>query len=85
MVCRRSRCRLTRRNGILTVSAKDQATGKATDVRIESGSGLDESEIDRMVNEGEQFEEEDRKRREQIQMRNEGTNSATALRNHSMT
>jgi len=58
-------------NGILTVSAKDQATGKATDVRIESGSGLDESEIERMVDEGEQHEEEDRKRRDQIQMRNE--------------
>jgi molecular chaperone DnaK len=58
-------------NGILTVSAKDQATGKATDVRIESGSGLDESEIERMVDEGEQHEEEDRKRLDQIQMRNE--------------
>ena len=36
-------------NGILTVSAKDKATGKATDIRITGSSGLSDAEIEKMV------------------------------------
>ncbi len=58
-------------NGILTVSAKDMATGKKQDIRIESSSGLSESEINRMVKEAEANAAEDRKSREQIETKNQ--------------
>ncbi len=57
-------------NGILHVSAKDKATGKEQKIRIEASSGLSEEEIDRMVDEAESHAEEDRKRRERVELRN---------------
>jgi len=58
-------------NGILNVTAKDQATGKEQKITITGSSGLSEEEVQRMINEAEQHAEEDRKRREVIQTRNE--------------
>jgi molecular chaperone DnaK len=58
-------------NGIVHVSAKDLGTGKEQHVRIESSSGLSESEIDRMVKEAEANAEADRKEREKVEVRNE--------------
>ena len=52
-------------NGILNVSAKDQATGKEQSIRIEASSGLTEAEIDTMRSEARTHAAEDKKRREQ--------------------
>ncbi len=57
-------------NGILHVSAKDLATGKEQKIRIESSSGLTEEEIQKMVKDAEQHAEEDKKRRKEIETRN---------------
>jgi molecular chaperone DnaK len=57
-------------NGILSVSAKDKATGKQQSVKIEHSSGLEQGEIDRMVKEAEVHATEDHKRREGIEARN---------------
>ena len=57
-------------NGILNVTARDKATGKEQSVRIEPTSGLTEEEIQRMVEEAKKFAEEDRRRKEQIEMKN---------------
>ena len=58
-------------NGIVHVSAKDLGTGKEQKIRIESSSGLSESEIDKMVKEAEAHAEEDKKEREKVEVRNE--------------
>ncbi|HEU4699009.1 MAG TPA: molecular chaperone DnaK [Gemmatimonadales bacterium] len=58
-------------NGILHVSAKDKATGKEQKIRIEASSGLSDTDIDKMVKNAESHAEEDRKRREQIEARNQ--------------
>jgi molecular chaperone DnaK len=58
-------------NGILTVSAKDKATGKAQEIRITGSSGLDEAEIERMVKDAEMHKEEDKKRKERVETRNQ--------------
>jgi molecular chaperone DnaK len=57
-------------NGILSVSAKDKATGKQQSVKIEHSSGLEHGEIDRMVKEAELHAADDHKRRERIDARN---------------
>ena len=57
-------------NGILSVAAKDEATGKDQRVTITSNSGLSEEEIDKMVEDAASHEEEDKKRREQVEARN---------------
>src|SRR5262245_23634524 len=57
-------------NGILHVSAKDLGTGKEKKIRIESSSGLSASEIEKMRKEAESHAEEDRKRRELVDVRN---------------
>ncbi|HPB30655.1 MAG TPA: molecular chaperone DnaK, partial [Candidatus Sumerlaeota bacterium] len=57
-------------NGIVHVSAKDLGTGKEQKIRIESSSGLNQDEIDKMVKDAEQHAEEDRKRKEEISIRN---------------
>jgi molecular chaperone DnaK len=57
-------------NGILSVTAKDEATGKDQKVTITSNSGLSEEEIQKMVQDAASHEEEDRKRREQVEARN---------------
>ena len=57
-------------NGIMHVSAKDKATGKENRIEIKSSSGLDEAEIQRMVQEAEEHADEDREQREKIDARN---------------
>jgi molecular chaperone DnaK len=57
-------------NGIINVAAKDKATGKEQKVTITASTNLDQSEIDRMVNEAREHETEDRQRRELIEARN---------------
>jgi molecular chaperone DnaK len=57
-------------NGLVNVSAKDKATGKEQQIRIQASGGLDEKEIERMVQEAEEHAEEDKKRRAQIEARN---------------
>ena len=59
-------------NGIVKVSAKDKATGKEQEIRIQASGGLDDSEIDRMVNEAEENAEADKQRREEVETRNQG-------------
>jgi len=58
-------------NGILNVSAKDQATGREQKVTITASSGLSDQEIERMVREAEAHADEDRTRREAIEFRNQ--------------
>ncbi|MDK6249550.1 molecular chaperone DnaK [Alloscardovia omnicolens] len=58
-------------NGIVHVSAKDKGTGKEQSVTISGGSGLDKDEIDRMVKEAQSHEAEDKKRREEVDTRNQ--------------
>jgi molecular chaperone DnaK len=58
-------------NGILTVSATDKATGKAQEIKITGSSGLDESEIEKMVKDAELHKEEDKKRKEAVDARNQ--------------
>jgi len=58
-------------NGIVHVSAKDLGTGKEQKIRIESSSGLNDADIDRMVKEAEIHAEEDKKEREKAEVRNE--------------
>ena len=58
-------------NGILNVGAKDKATGKEQSIRIEASSGLSDSEVDKMVNEAKQHEEEDKQKRELIDLHNQ--------------
>ncbi len=58
-------------NGILNVSAKDKATGKEQNIVIKASSGLSDDEIDRMVQDAEAHEEEDRKFRETVEARNQ--------------
>jgi len=57
-------------NGIVNVSAKDKATGKEQQIRIQASGGLSEAEIQRMVREAEQHAAEDKKRRELVEARN---------------
>jgi len=58
-------------NGIVHVTAKDKGTGKENTIRIQEGSGLSKEEIDRMVKDAEAHAEEDRKRREEADVRNQ--------------
>lgn len=58
-------------NGILTVSAKDKATNKQQSIRIEASTGLSKEEVERMKKEAEMHADEDRKKREAIDMRNQ--------------
>ncbi|MDH7600011.1 MAG: molecular chaperone DnaK [Sedimentisphaerales bacterium] len=58
-------------NGILHVSAKDLATGKQQSIEIKSSSGLTEEEIKRMTQEADRYAEEDRKRRQVVELKNQ--------------
>ncbi len=58
-------------DGILHVSAKDMKSGKEQKIRIEAKSGLDDAEINRMVKDAEENAEEDKKRKEGVDIRNE--------------
>ena len=66
-------------NGILSVMAKDEATGKDQKVTITANSGLSDDEIDKMVEDAATHEEEDRKRREQVEARNQADQLAYAV------
>jgi len=59
------------RNGIVNVSAKDLGTGKEQKITVTSASGLTKSDIERMVKEAEAHAEEDKKRRELIELKNQ--------------
>ncbi len=63
-------------NGILNVSAKDKGSGKEQSITISGSTNLEQNEIDRMVNEAEQYSEEDKKRRQEIEERNEADSIA---------
>ena len=58
-------------NGILNVSAKDRATGKEQEIRIEASSGLSDTEIDRMVQDAEAHASEDEENRDKVEARNQ--------------
>ena len=58
-------------NGMLTVSAKDKSTGKEQHISIQPSSGLDDKEVDRLIEESKAHAEDDKKRREDIDKRNE--------------
>ena len=58
-------------NGILHVSAKDLGTGKEQKITIQASSGLDETDIDRMVKEAEEHAAEDEKAKEKVETRNQ--------------
>jgi molecular chaperone DnaK len=58
-------------NGIVNVSAKDKASGKEQQIRIQASGGLSEADIERMVKEAESHAAEDRRRRELIEARNQ--------------
>ena len=62
-------------NGILNVSAKDQATGKEQRVTITASTNLQKSEIERMINEAKQHAAEDRRRKELAEARNNADNT----------
>ncbi len=57
-------------NGIVNVTAKDLGTGKEQSVTISGGSALPKEDIDRMIREAEEYAEQDRKRREEAEVRN---------------
>lgn len=59
-------------NGILSVFAKDKATGKEQNIRITGSSGLDKNEVERMKREAADHAAEDKKRKEEIELRNQG-------------
>ncbi len=61
-------------NGILSVYAKDKATGKEQNIRIEASSGLSKEEVEQMKQEAEKHAAEDKKRKEEIDMRNQADN-----------
>jgi molecular chaperone DnaK len=61
-------------NGILGVSAKDKASGKEQNIRIESSSGLEKDEIERMKADASKYSDEDKKRKEEIDTRNQADN-----------
>ncbi len=66
-------------NGILSVAAKDTATGKDQQITITANSGLNDDDIDKMVKEAAEHEEEDRKRRDEIERRNKLDNMCYTL------
>jgi len=58
-------------NGIVNVSAKDKATGKEQQIRIQASGGLSDTDIEQMINEAEQNAEADKERREMVETRNQ--------------
>ncbi len=74
-------------NGILEVSAKDKGTGKEQKIVIQPSSGLDDSEVERLVKEAESHAEEDKEKRESIELKNTADSLAyqanSLLREHS--
>ncbi|MGJ0183622.1 molecular chaperone DnaK [Corynebacterium glyciniphilum] len=67
-------------NGIVHVTAKDKGTGKETSITIQDGSGLTQEEIDQMVKDAEAHADEDKKRREEQEVRNSAESMAYQTR-----
>lgn len=65
-------------NGILKVSAKDKATGRSQHITITASSGLSETEVEKMRKDAEAHAEDDRKRKDLIEVRNNADNTAYA-------
>ena len=65
-------------NGILKVTAQDKATGRSQHITITASSGLSDAEVDKMRKDAEVHAEEDRKRRELIEVRNNADNTVYA-------
>jgi molecular chaperone DnaK len=65
-------------NGILKVTAQDKATGRSQHITITASSGLSESEVEKMRKDAELHAEEDRKRKELIEVRNHADNTVYA-------
>ena len=65
-------------NGIVNVSAKDKATSKEQQIRIQASGGLSDDDIERMVKEAESHAEEDKKRRALVETRNQADNAVHA-------
>jgi len=63
-------------NGILSVSAKDRGTGREQKMVVQPSSGLSKEEIERMVQEAQAHAEEDRRRREEVETRNQADSLA---------
>lgn len=63
-------------NGILHVTARDRATGREQKITITASSGLAKEEVDRMVREAERYAQEDRRRKEEIEARNQTDSQA---------
>ncbi len=63
-------------NGILNVSARDKATGKEQKITITAGGGLSKDEVERLRQEAEAHADEDKRRREEIEIRNTADNAA---------
>ena len=66
-------------NGILNVSAQDKATGKTQNITITASSGLSKDEVERMVSEAQSHSEEDKRRREVVDLRNQTDTLAYSL------
>ncbi len=58
-------------NGILNVSAQDKATGKEQSIRIEASSGLNQEEVEKMVDDAKKHESEDQEKREEVDVKNQ--------------
>ena len=67
------------RNGIVNVTAKDLGTGREQTITVTSSTGLTKDDIDRMVEEAEKHAEEDKQKREKIELRNQADNSLWAV------
>ena len=63
-------------NGILSVSARDKATGKEQSIKIQASSGLSKEEIGRMKSDAKTHESEDKKHREEVELRNQADSQA---------
>ena len=63
-------------NGILDVTAKDKGTGKEQKVKIEVGSGLSKEDVERMAGEAERYADQDKKRREVVDLKNQADSMA---------
>ena len=74
-------------NGIVNVSAKDKSTGKEQQIKIQASGGLSDDEIDKMVKDAEANAEEDKKKREEVDVKNQADslifNVEKSLKEHS--
>jgi molecular chaperone DnaK len=68
-------------NGILNVTAKDKATGKQQQIQITASTNLSEAEVERLVQEAQQHQAEDQRRRELIEVRNQADQTIYAVEN----